>query len=213
MSARAAILERLRMARAAVHLPRDQYRDVPPTIADAAADGESDLVARFLHELQRLGVECHHEATAAAVRARLAALLSAQPGHSILSWTPAHLPYEAGAVLAAPMQGDAARAELAAAAVGITGCDAAIADTGTLAVLAAPGRSRAVSLLPPWHVALVERRQLLPSMAAFLARHGDEVRRTACCTFITGPSRTADIELTLTLGIHGPGRVTVILGP
>ena len=70
-----------------------------------------------------------------------------------------------------------------------------------------------VSLLPPFHVALVERSRLLFSMAEVFEAYRDRLESSASCTFITGPSRTADIELTLTLGIHGPGRVAVIVGP
>ena len=50
-------------------------------------------------------------------------------------------------------------------------------------------------------------------MAEFFVDHADQLRQAASCTFITGPSRTADIELTLTLGIHGPGKVIVVVGP
>jgi L-lactate dehydrogenase complex protein LldG len=70
-----------------------------------------------------------------------------------------------------------------------------------------------VSLLPPFHIALVERRRLCFSMAEVFEAYRDRLAGSASCTFITGPSRTADIELTLTLGIHGPGRVAVIIGP
>jgi L-lactate dehydrogenase complex protein LldG len=50
-------------------------------------------------------------------------------------------------------------------------------------------------------------------MGEFFARNRERIASTAGCTFITGPSRTADIELTLTLGVHGPGRVIVVVGP
>jgi L-lactate dehydrogenase complex protein LldG len=80
-------------------------------------------------------------------------------------------------------------------------------------MLSAPGRSRAVSLLPPVHVGIVRPEDLCFDMAEFFASRRDEFDRRASCTFITGPSRTADIELTLTLGIHGPGRLVIIIGP
>ena len=88
-----------------------------------------------------------------------------------------------------------------------------MAETGSLVMFSAPGRSRAVSLLPQFHIALVERAKLYFSMAEVFETYRDRLEGSASCTFITGPSRTADIELTLTLGIHGPGRVAVIIGP
>jgi L-lactate dehydrogenase complex protein LldG len=50
-------------------------------------------------------------------------------------------------------------------------------------------------------------------MGDYFRDRSEAIAGSACCTFITGPSRTADIELTLTLGVHGPGRVIVIVGP
>ena len=69
-----------------------------------------------------------------------------------------------------------------------------------------------MSLLPPVHVALVRADDLCASMGDFFTAHATRWRAANCCTFITGPSRTADIELSLTIGVHGPGKVVVILG-
>jgi L-lactate dehydrogenase complex protein LldG len=169
-----------------------------------------ECAARFHVEATALGVECYIEHSPGDVRARLAALVDRR---RVLSWDSEHLPYEAGQMLDRAIHGNAPREEQATAEVGITACDGAVAETGSLAIFSGPGRSRAVSLLPPCHVALVERRQLCFSMGEFFAVHRDALQASASCTFITGPSRTADIELTLTLGIHGPGRVAIIIGP
>src|SRR5262249_32018976 len=101
----------------------------------------------------------------------------------------------------------------AAAGIGGTGSHAAIAETGSLVVLSGPGTPRAASLLPPVHLCLVRRGDLFASMGEFFRERAGDIAASSCCTFITGPSRTADIELTLTLGVHGPGRVMVVVGP
>ena len=95
--------------------------------------------------------------------------------------------------------------------IGITGAMAGIADTGTLVIPAGDGRGRLASLLPPAHIALLHLRDLYPSLMAFIAANPNAARNTANLNFISGPSRTADIEQTLTLGVHGPKFVHVIL--
>jgi L-lactate dehydrogenase complex protein LldG len=102
-------------------------------------------------------------------------------------------------------------AELDRAAVGITGALAGLADTGSVALASGPGRGRIVSLLPPVHIALLPAAKLYPSMAAFLADHPGLTRQASSLIFVTGPSRTADIEQVLTLGVHGPREIHVLL--
>lgn len=100
--------------------------------------------------------------------------------------------------------------------IGITTVDYAMADTGTLVLISGEGRARAASLVPPVHVAVVEARQIiagLDDLFILLAENGDRSNRelASAITFITGPSRTADIELTLVVGVHGPQQLHVIL--
>ena len=75
-----------------------------------------------------------------------------------------------------------------------------------------PEQPRSLSLLPPIHVAVAERRQILPDLFdlfALLGKGPDEL--PACLSVITGPSKTGDIELRLVTGVHGPGEIHVIL--
>ena len=97
--------------------------------------------------------------------------------------------------------------------MGVTGCHGAIAETGSLALLSRPGCSRTVSLLPALHVALVQPGDLVFGMGEFFASRADRIAAASNLTFVTGPSRTADIELSLTIGVHGPARVVAIIGP
>jgi L-lactate dehydrogenase complex protein LldG len=98
--------------------------------------------------------------------------------------------------------------------LGITGVDYAIAETGTCVLLPRKGISRLVSLLPPVHVAIVERGQVLPGLDEFFAlRRADSLQSDlgSYMTLITGPSRSADIEYTIVTGVHGPGEVHMLL--
>ncbi|PYQ08674.1 MAG: hypothetical protein DMF82_00970 [Acidobacteria bacterium] len=206
MTARAAVLARLAAAQRTARLPR------PPAAKPLVSAPRSVAACRerFAEELAGLGVDCHVESSPEAVRARVSALIE---GRKVLSWDPDQLPYGVGALLSGAARGSSPRAEQAQAEIGVTGCHGAIAETGSLAVLSGPGHSRSVSLLPPVHVAIVSPPDFCFTMGEFFARAAGRIGEAACCTFITGPSRTADIELTLTLGVHGPGKVVVVVGP
>jgi L-lactate dehydrogenase complex protein LldG len=205
--ARATILARVASAERTMRLPPSTVAPIP---VSAVVLSPQQCVDRFARELQAIGVELHLCADAATVRTHLADLVA---GKRVLSWDPDLLPYGAGRVLNRPILGASPREAQSDAEVGVTACDGAIAETGSLALLSGPGRSRIVSLLPPVHIAIVMRSDVYPTMSDFFLARQADVDRAASCTFVTGPSRTADIELTLTLGIHGPGRVIVLLGP
>lgn len=99
--------------------------------------------------------------------------------------------------------------------IGITEVDYAIADTGTLVLLANKNQPRSVSLLPPIHLAIVREGNLVRNINDLFiilkSKLEEGADMTSCMTFITGPSRTADIELNLTLGVHGPKELNVII--
>lgn len=101
------------------------------------------------------------------------------------------------------------RAFSASADVGLSGADAALAETGSVVVSSGPGKSRLATLLPPVHVALVSTAQLATDIFTWTAAR--QKIRPASMTIITGPSKTADIEQVLAVGVHGPRRFVVIL--
>ena len=96
--------------------------------------------------------------------------------------------------------------------VGVTGVYCAIAETGTLMLLSGEHTHPVTSLLPDTHIAIVPAARIVRSMEdgwdLLRREHGSLPRQVA---FVSGPSRTADIEMTLVLGIHGPYRVHIIL--
>jgi L-lactate dehydrogenase complex protein LldG len=107
------------------------------------------------------------------------------------------------------------RGKIVAAGLGVTGADYAVAETGSVVVVPRPGLSRLVSLVPPVHLALVRGRDLVESLDdVFLLRRLEYHRRGgdmgSYLNFITGPSRTADIEQTLVVGVHGPREVHLV---
>ena len=100
--------------------------------------------------------------------------------------------------------------------MGMTGVDDASAETGTCVLVPRKGVSRVVSLLPPIHVALVEPHQVYETLddlfalrrLAFLLGRGD---MGSYLSLISGPSRTADIEQTLVVGVHGPMEAHMVI--
>jgi L-lactate utilization protein LutC len=103
------------------------------------------------------------------------------------------------------------RALCASADVGITSADYALADTGTLVMLASPQEARLVSLLPPAHIAVVPRERILTGLDELFTMLPNPAAQTSSMVLITGPSRTADIEQILVRGVHGPGQITVVV--
>ncbi|HVS26708.1 MAG TPA: lactate utilization protein C [Burkholderiales bacterium] len=96
--------------------------------------------------------------------------------------------------------------------VGITGAFCAIAETGTLVTLSGKGSPSVTSLLPETHIAVVDTARIVKGMEEAWALLRSELSTMPrAVNFISGPSRTADIEQTVTLGAHGPYRVHIIL--
>ena len=102
------------------------------------------------------------------------------------------------------------RAFCAEADVGISSADAALAETGTLTVQSGPQRSRLATLLPPVHLALVPAGRLTTDIFTWASERAGAAF-PANLVLISGPSKTADIEQTLAIGVHGPKRLIVIL--
>ena len=94
---------------------------------------------------------------------------------------------------------------------GITSAQWGIAETGTLVLEAKSERHRLVSLVPPMHIAILAAGRILGTMSEALAAISTASELSRTVTFITGPSRTSDIELTLAIGVHGPARLHVIV--
>ena len=148
-------------------------------------------------------------------------------GSEVLSWAPDDLPIpqldarlqQQGVSLFVPgdLQQKDERTHAAALAVGLTGVDAAFAGTGSMVLTPGSGKSRAASLFPLHHIALVPVSKIHSTFESWLAalRGGGKLdklcRDHSQLAFVTGPSKSADIELNLTLGVHGPRDVHAIV--
>jgi L-lactate dehydrogenase complex protein LldG len=240
--ARSWILERLReglvdpSAAFKVPGPAELPATAPTPLTSAPDGGPRALAAQFGASLE--GVQGTYEevespdAVAERIAAHIAAL--AEEGGAdglsfgeVLAWSPEFLGVGGvteqlksdGISVTVPsdLHDAAERRRAASAAVGITSVDAALASTGTLVMRASAGQSRAASLLPLHHIALVPTSKIHGTVEAWIAslrqsNRLDEVLRAGSqLTLVTGPSKSADIELTLTLGVHGPGTVHAIV--
>jgi L-lactate utilization protein LutC len=199
----------------------------------AAARWE-ELWQQFAKETEAVGGQGHRAPDAAGAAAIIAEVAERRGARKIVTWDLAALGF--GSVVEAlrgrgyevinasppraqtedPAAQSQLRAVLAEADLGITGADYAIAETGSLLLISGEGRSRLVSLLPRTHVALIRPEHLVPAMRDVgpilaVAHRDGRAAHASCLNFITGPSRSADIEFVLARGVHGPAEVHVIL--
>ena len=185
---------------------------------------------RFVREFERVAGVLHRVGEAREVPEVIARIASDRQARSLVAWNADVLGLDVAGSLAArgltvsaapdaevpPDERQRRRGLAAVADLGVTGVDLAIAETGTMVVVSGAGRPRSASLLPPCHVAVFDREVLVASLLqaglVLEAWHdgATPAERGASINFITGPSRTADIELTLTRGVHGPKEVHAI---
>jgi L-lactate dehydrogenase complex protein LldG len=192
------------------------YQSAQPPVADVPA---AELCQRFCHELTLVG----GEVVLAGSREEAAAALAVELRRAevVVTWARSELSRTSGLDLTNVWrelgerchEPDATdfRGTLLRAGVGVTGADYAIAETGTLLLAASVGRPRAVSLAPRLHIALLRESQLVARRSAVWSHFRPEM--PSALVFITGPSRTSDIENDLAIGVHGPARVLVIVVP
>jgi L-lactate dehydrogenase complex protein LldG len=204
-------------------------REAAETVRRQLAERWPTALQRFQTEFEGLAGVFHRVPTLAEVPAVLARIAAEKGAHEVIGWDRASLGWDLKAALtphglsvlpAPPGEGEADRLrhrdEAARAPLGVTGADWALAETGTLILRSGPGRPRTTSLLPDTHVAVFGPGALLETLEQvgimLEAHHADPAAVDAggVINFITGPSRTADIELTLTRGVHGPKEVHVV---
>lgn len=168
---------------------------------------KQDLAEQFCAELHALGGQARRCSAADLPGAILQALRS-RDIDAIQAWDEACFP--AGLFPALHAGGVRIQREPdAALRAGLTGAEAAIAETGSLALTGAPGRPLTASLLPEVHLAVLRAADIMPALPEALRMLG--MRSSSASVLISGPSRTADIEMTLSIGVHGPREVLVFV--
>lgn len=213
MNARDDILGRIRAALGRSEHNREAARADVKALCDARSAGprplfDVDLAARFRREAERMSSTIDEVAALADVPAAVARYLDALAlGRRGVVW-PALAGLDWGAAGLAMEPRAAGDTDL----VGVTGCFCAIAETGTLMTCSGPRTAAVTSLLPETHVAVVPMSRIVPAMEEAWALARSEIGELPrAVNFISGPSRTGDIEMTIVLGAHGPYRVHLVL--
>ncbi len=213
---RDAFLETVRAATQTADLP-----DAP--VADSGGGATvDDLVEAFFERLEATdGIA--HRVHAAEVVATVAALAGEYEVDRFLAWADGELPVlgvVSGliAVGLRPVPAETPRdrqdrlvhhERYRTVRFGVTGADAALAESGSIVLAHGRGRPRMASLIPLVHVAVVAASTVTDSLSAWAS--GVDVASTANLVIITGPSRTGDIEMQLNLGVHGPKHLHVVV--
>jgi L-lactate dehydrogenase complex protein LldG len=188
-----------------------------------------DPLARFQNEWTLAGGQFHLLQNAGAARDKILELIKAHEARKILLGNdPVLIPLDLHqfvqgngleVISVAGSESTINRDWFFAADIGISGVDFLIAETGSLVMRSSPQQPRSLSLLPPVHIAVAERRQLVPDLFDLFDNTSDVSKDVESLTFplpssmtlITGPSKTGDIELRLVTGVHGPGTVHVLM--
>lgn len=193
----------------------------PPDFWTAAKSSPDELLEQFVTNAERLTAKVLVVTDKSQLKRRVEEWLSEIQAKSVMCWDSPQLKLmgipeacQAAGVNLTYWDHQQDRQEMirrcASVDVGITSANYGIANTGSLAVLSSPLQSRAVSLLPPVHIAILDRKNILPHMGDIFAQL-NEANLPSALNFITGPSRTSDIEMDLALGVHGPGKVFILI--
>jgi L-lactate dehydrogenase complex protein LldG len=199
-----------------------ETRATPPLVPGAQS---AELVSSFARELEAVGGHFVGAISATELSARTLELadrigaltVAIGAGVSFDTGPLANALEQRGreVIRCAPVGDEPARHALveriARADLGIVEADCAIASTGTITVTGTPARPNALTLLPPAALAIVRADRLRPDAAAALDSLGAETIANHRVAFITGPSRTADIEKLIVIGVHGPKQLHVIM--
>jgi L-lactate dehydrogenase complex protein LldG len=179
----------------------------PGHLAEVTAWPPEKLLARFMAEASALGAEIL-EADSAASAAEYLRQLAEQKGGEVVE---ARRPLVDALGLGGPRFHPQGTFPAADATLSITQADYGLADTGSLVLFSTEGEGRTLSLLAPVNAVVLLASRILSGLPELFAREPAIAERSSAMVMVTGPSRTADIELTLTIGVHGPGELHIVI--
>ena len=192
-----------------------RFREWLPLINDDLAG----QLAHFSRQCDLLRADLRECADVAAAAAQLAAILEQSAGRR-LAYHPGALNDQLVAHISQSFEivriaADYDRELLETCDAGLTECETLVAQTGSVCVTSRSSGGRALSVLPPHHIVVARRAQLVPDLGAAYAHLAKKYAAgyPSFISFISGPSRTGDIERILVLGAHGPKKLTIILLP
>jgi L-lactate dehydrogenase complex protein LldG len=195
--------------------------DIAWTPKDALAERETieDPPARFLEELETVGGHGRRVSNIEEARDYIVSLARERDAKLLVRWDVEELerlevdgPLEEAGVEVTVWRDLADFREVAGRAdIGLSTAEWAIAETGSLVLTSGPGRGRTVTLLPPTYVAVIAAEQVLRTVPEAVEKYTGDGGLPANVCFHTGPSRSGDIEMSLAIGVHGPGDMHVVL--
>ena len=191
-------------------VPRDSSTN--PADDTSVVLGEGNSVDRFASELKTLGAN-FTLCTPEEVTKNILDILQTHRINEVLAWDEAFLPERIiDELIRGGIQVHQPSAESivhsGSVRAGLSGASAGIAETGSLLILGGTGRPLLTSLLPEIHIAILREGDIYKHLHQVLQL--EDVKRAPAAILVSGPSRTADIEMTLTIGVHGPGELYVI---
>jgi L-lactate dehydrogenase complex protein LldG len=205
-----------RLGNSRAHAPWVPFLErVPQQVADTMIANRIDTL---ITELDKLGARAVVVHSLADLHQELENIITSESLLEMISWDAATLQaYEVGDIVNRAKQRAKQQVRDVSSQtviVGITACDYAVASTGSLVIVSGAGRGRAASLLPDVHIVLMKAGQIRNSMGEVLtelnaAYAGQDL--PSAIQFISGASRSSDIENDLSIGVHGPGAVIVLI--
>lgn len=199
MTARDQMLQRVRGALG--RNTKSSTPEPPPVRLHSRELSPESRVAQFAGALTALAGAVTVVKNLEAAKSALASILN----HRSFAASPAPI------LKAIGIQPNCSREACASAEFGISSADFALADTGSLVFLSESRESRLISLLPPRHIAIIARETILGGLEELFTKVPEPAAQSSSLVIVTGPSRTADIEMRLVRGVHGPGEIHVMI--